>query len=71
MKDLFYNMDLQTEIEKHINADSMNVSKGEYFNGYEKTWCIDINEDSYFYYNEKEMNDDFIHLEVFNPLVII
>ncbi len=60
MKTDFFNGDLATDIEKHINADEPKVTKDEYFNGVEHTYCLDVNEDSYFYYNKKEWEHDYI-----------
>lgn len=55
----FHNGDLGFEFEKHLRADEPTIEKDEYHNGEEETWCIDINDDSYFYYNEEHRDIDF------------
>lgn len=55
----FYNGDLGFEWEKHLRADKPTVKKDKYHNGEEITWVIDINDDSYFYYNKMERDIDF------------
>lgn len=59
MQKKFHNGDLNKDFPRHLRADELTISKGEYNNGEEQTWCIDVNDDSYFYYNEKHRNQDF------------
>ena len=58
-----YNGDLKTDLEKHLRADQIELEKDEYHNTEEYVWVIDLNDDSYVYYDEYTRNLDFDYIK--------
>ncbi len=57
----FNNNDLQRDTEKHLRADEIIIRKWEDDIQGETQYSLSVNDDGYFYYNESERDNDYIH----------
>ena len=56
MKATFNNLNLQTDVEKHLSTDEVKISKQDESNN---IFQLDINDSGYTYSNQKERDFDY------------
>ena len=64
MNKSFKNGDLELDLQKHLSADKIHLVKNEIEKnkklGITGAWILDVNDDGYWYLNQKDRDHDFI-----------